>query len=243
MLNAVNLVDGMDGLAAGIVGIASFWLLLANQPMENHFLTWTSSMLLGACLAFLVYNFHPASIFMGDTGALILGMWVGAGSIEGDFTKISGLILAAPIVLLGIPILEVVSSAARRFFGGGGVFQADSKHMHHRLLRLGFRHRSIVLFYYGLTFLLGMLGYLLGPSRFDATGPVSRLADPNMLYGILFVTGGAVLMGYMALVSVERRFENAIREITQKYERGLDIDASLHKLVNEEKPNGPKKPG
>lgn len=234
MLNAINLVDGMDGLAAGIVGIASFWLLMANRPMDNHFLTWTSSLLLGACLAFLVYNFHPASIFMGDTGALTLGLWLGAGSIEGDFTKISGLILAAPIVLLGIPILEVVSSAARRYLGGGGIFQADSKHMHHRLLNLGFRHRSIVLFYYGITFLLGIIGFLLGPSHFDEHGPVSRLADPNMLYGILIVTVGAVFMGYTALVAVERRFENAIREITEKYEKGLNIEESLHKLVDEE---------
>jgi UDP-GlcNAc:undecaprenyl-phosphate/decaprenyl-phosphate GlcNAc-1-phosphate transferase len=212
LMNAINLIDGLDGLAAGITAIAAFWLLLANEPMENRFLTWVSAMLLGSCAAFLVFNFHPAKIFMGDTGALLLGIWLGAGSSEGEFMKLSGLILATPIVLLIVPLIEVVSSALRRFIGGQGVFKADSWHMHHRLLKLGFRHRSIVLFYYCITFLLGMLGYLLAPSGFDAQGaPVPRMADPNMMFGILFVICGTVLMAYRALAAIERRFESVLR--------------------------------
>ncbi len=214
LMNAINLIDGLDGLAAGITAIAAFWLLLANEPMENRFLSWVAAMLVGSCAAFLLFNFHPAKIFMGDTGALLLGLWLGAGSSEGDFMKLSGLILATPIVLLFVPIIEVVSSALRRFLGGQGVFQADSRHMHHRLLKLGFRHRSIVLFYYSITFLLGMLGYLLAPSGFDANGvPISRLANPNMMFGILFVICGTVLMAYRALASIERRFESVVRSL------------------------------
>jgi hypothetical protein len=190
-------------------------------------------MLVGACLAFLVFNFHPASIFMGDTGSLLLGMWVGAGSIEGDFRTISGLILAAPIVLMGIPILEVVSSALRRLLGGGKVFQADSRHMHHRLLRLGFRHRSIVLFYWGITFLLGMLGFLLAPDHFIGNSPVPRISNPRMAYGMLFIIIGSVVMGYRALNAIEGRFEETIRDLTRKYEKGVDIEDRLHELVDE----------
>lgn len=212
LMNAINLMDGLDGLAAGITAIAAFWLMLANAPMENRFLTWTAAMLTGSCAAFLVFNFHPARIFMGDTGALLLGLWLGAGSSEGDFMKLSGLILATPIVLLIVPIIEVVSSALRRFLGGRGVFRADSQHIHHRLLKLGFRHRSIVLFYYGITFLLGMLGYLLAPTSFSDSGePVPRMANPNMMLGILLVIGGTVMMAYLALASIERRFESVLK--------------------------------
>lgn len=225
LMNAINLIDGLDGLAAGVTAIAAFWLILANEPMENRFLTWVSAMLLGSCAAFLVFNFHPAKIFMGDTGALLLGLWLGAGSSEGEFMKLSGLILATPIVLLIVPLIEVVSSALRRFIGGQGVFQADSWHMHHRLLKLGFRHRSIVLFYYCITFLLGMLGYLLAPSGFDAQGvPVPRMADPNMMFGILFVICGTVLMAYRALAAIERRFESVLRSLgTNHVSETLDV--------------------
>ena len=235
LLNAINLIDGLDGLAAGVVAIASFWLMMANRPMENHFLTWTCAMLLGACVAFLLFNFHPATMFMGDTGALIIALWIGAGSIEGDFKTISGLMLATPIVLLGIPILEVISSFGRRLKSRQKIFQADSQHMHHRLLKLGFRHRSIVLFYYGVTFLLGMLGYLIAPAAFNQAGdPIPRISDPKMVYGMLAVIGGGVFLGYSALVSVEKRFEYAILDITKRYEGGKDIDQDLHELVDEE---------
>ena len=131
--------------------------------------------------------------------------------------KLSGLILATPIVLLIIPLIEVISSALRRLVGGHAVFRADSQHMHHRLLRLGFRHRSIVLFYYVITFLLGLLGYLLAPSGFDAKGTlVPRMTNPNMMFGILIVICGTVFMAYAALAAIERRFESLFRELTEK---------------------------
>lgn len=236
LLNAINLIDGLDGLAAGTVAIAAFWLMLANAPMQNQFLTWVAAMLVGSCLAFLVFNFNPATIFMGDTGALLLGFWLGAGSSEGDFMKLSGLILAIPIVLLIVPLLEVFSSTLRRLIGGQGVFRADSKHMHHRLLKLGFRHRNIVLFYYGVTFLLGLMGYLLAPSAFKegTNEPIPRIADPDMMFGILTVIVGGVFMGYMALAAIEKRFETAIAEITERYEGGLDVKEELHDLIDSE---------
>jgi UDP-GlcNAc:undecaprenyl-phosphate GlcNAc-1-phosphate transferase len=241
LLNAINLIDGLDGLAAGTVAIAAFWLLLANGVMENQFLTWVSAMLVGGCLAFLVFNFNPATIFMGDTGALLLGLWLGAGSGEGEFLKLSGLILATPIVLLIVPLLEVFSSTLRRLFGGQGVFKADSKHMHHRLLKLGFRHRNIVLFYYGITTLLGMLGFLLAPGGFTKTvppQPIPRISDPTMMFGILVVIVGGVFLAFLALSAIERRFERAIQEIKERYEGGQDIQRELTELV-EEKETGP----
>lgn len=234
LMNAINLIDGLDGLAAGTVAIASFWLMMSNSTMDSQFLTWVAALLVGSCLAFLVFNFNPATIFMGDTGALLLGFWLGAGSIEGDFMKLSGLILATPIVLLIIPLLEVFSSIFRRFCGGHGLFRADSYHMHHRLLKLGFRHRNIVLFYYGLTFLLGLLGFLLAPSGFTPTlEPIPRISNPNMMFGILVVIGGGVLMGYLALSAIEKRFESAIRELTVRYEGGLDIETNLRDLIDD----------
>jgi hypothetical protein len=137
---------------------------------------------------------------------------LGAGSGEGDFLKLSGLMLATPLVLLVIPLLEVASSTWRRVLGRSGVFKADSNHIHHRLLKLGFRHRSIVLFYYAITFLLGMLSFLLAPSGFgpDRT-PIPRISNPVMMAGMLLVIGGTVLLGYVALNAIEERFEKVLQ--------------------------------
>jgi hypothetical protein len=144
------------------------------------------------------------------------------------------------LILLTLPLVEVVTSTLRRFWGGKKIFEADSRHMHHRLLKLGFRHRSIVLFYYGITLLLGMLGFLLAPAGFSEDNPVPRLADPRMIYGVMFVIGGGVLMGYVALVSIERRFENAVAAITAKYEAGVDVSEPLHELAGDEVIEGTK---
>lgn len=238
IVNAINLVDGLDGLAAGLVAISAAWLVLASTPMQNQTLTWIAAMLAGVCAGFLFFNFHPAKIFMGDTGALVLGFWLGAGSAESGFKTLSGLMLAAPLVLLIVPLLEVFSSTLRRMIGGQGIFQADSHHIHHRLLRLGFGHRQIVLFYYAIAVLLGLMGYLLAPAEFDPVTeqPIPRITtSPSMMYGILLGIVGAVMLGYVALAAIEHRFKEAIENIALKHpDSEEDIQSELSELVSDQ---------
>ncbi|HWB73098.1 MAG TPA: MraY family glycosyltransferase, partial [Egibacteraceae bacterium] len=163
MINAVNLVDGLDGLAAGIVVIAALALFSYVQLSDAWARDLPSSapMLLaavaGACGGFLFHNFHPASIFMGDTGAMLLGLVLGAGGVsaiswtaapnQGDFVAISIPVLV-PALVLAVPFVDTIWTILRRLRSGRAVFSPDKEHLHHRLLEIGNSHRRAVLIMY-----------------------------------------------------------------------------------------------
>jgi UDP-GlcNAc:undecaprenyl-phosphate/decaprenyl-phosphate GlcNAc-1-phosphate transferase len=163
MINAVNLVDGLDGLAAGIVAIAALALFTYVQLAEATTVGLASSSALllaavaGACLGFLVYNFNPASIFMGDTGAMLLGLLLGAAGISaiggtvqpsrGAFAAFS-LPVAVPALVLAVPFADTVWTILRRLRSGRAVFSPDKMHLHHRLLEIGHSQRRAVLVMY-----------------------------------------------------------------------------------------------
>lgn len=155
--NAINLIDGLDGLAAGIVFINASTLfmvyLLSGLVMPAFF----AAALAGACLGFLPYNFYPAKIFMGDTGSLFLGFALAALSV---FTghKASAIIgLLIPIVGLSIPILDTSLAFGRRLLRGDNPFKADKQHIHHWLLRKKISDRNVVLILWGITALLNVM--------------------------------------------------------------------------------------
>ena len=154
--NAINLADGLDGLASGITAIASATLFLVavriHQPGAAIFLIALS----GACLGFLRFNFNPASIFLGDSGSLFLGYILATASVIGVLKSTIFLSLLIPIMILGIPIYDTASVMMRRIRHGDHIFSADKKHLHHRLLNRGFSHRQTVLSIYLACFLLGI---------------------------------------------------------------------------------------
>jgi UDP-GlcNAc:undecaprenyl-phosphate GlcNAc-1-phosphate transferase len=161
--NAVNLVDGLDGLAAGMIAIAAaaFFVYTIRTPStfgDASPATLLSAITVGVCLGFLPWNFHPAKIFMGDSGSLLLGMLLAIATIDGvglnplppsggDIAAIAG-VLVVPLLVLFIPFLDVVLAIARRTWRGQGIGHADKEHIHHRLMDIGHSHRRAVLLMY-----------------------------------------------------------------------------------------------
>lgn len=154
--NIINLIDGLDGLAAGITAIAAFTIFvfaLMKGEVEAAFL---SLVLVGSCLGFLIYNFHPASIFMGDSGALTLGFTLGITSLFALFKSTLVVSLLIPILAAGVPILDTFSAIVRRLRAGQSIASADKGHIHHRLMRAGFGQRATVLIMWGWTAILSL---------------------------------------------------------------------------------------
>ncbi|MGO1834496.1 MAG: MraY family glycosyltransferase [Actinomycetaceae bacterium] len=163
VVNAVNFVDGLDGLAAGmiLIGGGSFFLftyLLTRDASPGNYANVASAVLAalaGACLGFLPHNLHPARIFMGDSGAMFLGLTLAGaaiivtGQIDPAALSTSRALPAfvpilIPVAVLAVPLVEIVTSVVRRVADGRSPFDADAKHLHHRLLRLGHSHRAAV---------------------------------------------------------------------------------------------------
>ncbi len=153
--NALNLIDGLDGLAAGIALISSitiFIIAVLNGRNEAAILT---IILAGATAGFLPYNFNPASIFMGDTGAQLLGFLLAAISIEGAVKSAAAFSIAVPILALGIPIYDTLFAMVRRKINGKPIMQADRGHLHHRLLDMGLTQKQVVMIMYIISAVLG----------------------------------------------------------------------------------------
>jgi UDP-GlcNAc:undecaprenyl-phosphate GlcNAc-1-phosphate transferase len=161
--NAVNLVDGLDGLAAGMIAIAAaaFFVFLIRTPStfgDASAAALLSAITVGVCLGFLPWNFHPAKIFMGDTGSLMLGLLLAVITISGlgrDATPPSGGdivatagVVVVPLLVLFIPLLDVALAVIRRTRHGTGIARADKEHLHHRLMDIGHGHRQAVLLMY-----------------------------------------------------------------------------------------------
>lgn len=161
-VNTVNLIDGLDGLAAGIVVIVCTGLLYLMISRGGSLFILIAVALIAVCLAFLRFNFYPASVFMGDSGSLLLGLMVGVISIAGVVRTQSLVVMLVPLVMAGVPMLDTVSAIIRRLRGHQPVQQADMGHIHHRLFNAGFGQRKSVLILYTCSAVLAFIGCLLG---------------------------------------------------------------------------------
>lgn len=153
--NTVNLIDGLDGLAAGVTAISAVSLMLVAYKLGYKETVVLAGILAGSCLGFLPHNFNPASIFMGDTGALFLGFMLAAMSIEGVIKSAATIALVVPILILGIPIFDTTFAIFRRIANGQHPMQADKGHLHHRLLRRGYSQKKTVLILYSVSLFFG----------------------------------------------------------------------------------------
>jgi UDP-GlcNAc:undecaprenyl-phosphate GlcNAc-1-phosphate transferase len=140
--NLVNLIDGMDALAAGIVAIASAAFALLAVSFGRMEVAAVAAIVCGATLGFLRHNFHPAKIFMGDSGALTLGFVLGALAIEGVLKSAATIALAAPLLVMAVPILDTSFVVLKRLKYRRPPFGADQNHFYHRFLRIGFSQRK-----------------------------------------------------------------------------------------------------
>ena len=165
MTNAINLIDGLDGLASGVTAIAAgtlFFIALRTHEIGAAILLLA---LFGASLAFLRSNFFPAKIFLGDSGSYFLGFILAASSIVGVFKTTLVVALIIPILILGVPIFDTMFAIGRRLSQGKGVLTADNKHIHHMLLRAGFTQREAVLSIYVVSFMLSMVALIMALQR------------------------------------------------------------------------------
>jgi UDP-GlcNAc:undecaprenyl-phosphate GlcNAc-1-phosphate transferase len=149
--NAFNLIDGLDGLAAGSAMISLIALLVVCLLGHNDLVTYLVVVLLGAILGFLPFNFYPASIFMGDSGSLFIGFLLSALAMAAGQEVATSSGIAIPILAFGVPILDVALAVLRRLIRSRPVFRGDTDHIHHKLLRRGLSHRQAVFVLYGVT--------------------------------------------------------------------------------------------
>jgi UDP-GlcNAc:undecaprenyl-phosphate GlcNAc-1-phosphate transferase len=158
VLNAINLIDGIDGLASGISLIVCAVLLIVGIKEQNELVIAISSFLLAGNAAFLWYNFFPAKIFMGETGALFIGLNIAAISTAGSsqFKGITTMTMMIPLAVMAVPLLDVGLAIFRRL-RGGNIFRADKAHIHHTMLAFGFSQKTISIIVYIVTLLFGLI--------------------------------------------------------------------------------------
>ncbi|NLJ78302.1 MAG: undecaprenyl/decaprenyl-phosphate alpha-N-acetylglucosaminyl 1-phosphate transferase [Tissierellia bacterium] len=168
--NTVNLIDGLDGLAAGVTMIASLSFLMVAIRFGYISIIIMSATVAGACLGFLPYNFNPATIFMGDTGALFLGFILSALSIEGVMKSVATIAIVVPILILGVPIFDTTLAIFRRLLSGRSIAEADDGHLHHKLLRMGYSQRKTVIILYIISAIFGLCATLI--ARINSKGAV-----------------------------------------------------------------------
>jgi UDP-GlcNAc:undecaprenyl-phosphate GlcNAc-1-phosphate transferase len=154
--NAINLIDGLDGLAAGVAGIALGTMLIIAYVTGFMPVVLLCTLLLGAVFGFLVLNFYPAKIFMGDTGSMLLGFAIATLSIAG-FKQATLVSFLTPLLIIGVPLSDTFYAIVRRRTNHLPIFAPDKGHLHHRLQALGFSHRSTVLIIYSIAAFFGLL--------------------------------------------------------------------------------------
>ena len=184
MQNTINLLDGIDGLAAGVVGIVAVVLAVAAISKQDESEVIAAAAFAGCCFGFLIFNFHPAKIFMGDSGSHFLGLALGLLSILGVAKVAVGLALAVPILALAVPIADTAWAIIRRRRQGRAISHADSRHIHHQLLDFGMSQRQACLIFYGATAILGALGLMIfGHKRILAVVVVMILVGLSTVAG------------------------------------------------------------
>jgi UDP-GlcNAc:undecaprenyl-phosphate GlcNAc-1-phosphate transferase len=216
--NAFNLIDGIDGLAAGASVFALLSILVFSIAQRSPEISLLSVVLVGAVVGFLRYNFNPATIFLGDSGSLFLGFMAAALSLAGSQKSSTIVAIAIPLVSFGLPVIEVGLSIARRFLGGRPLFRGDRGHIHHMLLQRGLTQRQAVILLYAVCAIFSLFGLmLLNPIR-------------NIGALIFFVLGVVIIFGVQHLRYAEfSELGSQIRRGVSRRRRALAVNARLRR--------------
>lgn len=159
--NAVNLIDGLDGLAVGVSAISSLTMLIVSLFVSEPVVSIILAALTGACLGFMPYNLNPAKIFMGDVGSQLLGFVLSTASIMGLFKLHAIITFFVPLLALALPLADTIFAFFRRILHGQSPFKADKGHFHHRLLAMGLNQKQVVAVLYGISAVLGLMAVLM----------------------------------------------------------------------------------
>ncbi len=193
-INAVNLIDGLDGLAGGVVFFVCLLMVILSVTVGNNFNALYFAALGGAVLGFLRYNFNPASIFLGDGGSYFLGYAIAVLAIKGSVKSQVGALMIMPLLALGVPVLDTIVAPLRRWVKGRRMFQADRGHIHHRLLALGLSSRNVVLVIYGMTLMLCLLAILIATRHNEVAGLILII----LVVGMLLLMSKSGYLEYLA---------------------------------------------
>lgn len=205
LTNAINLVDGMDGLAGGITGFAIFSMGVIAVLQGVPTTALLAMVMFGSVAGFLVFNFPPAKIFMGDSGSLFLGFSLAVLPLMGISKTAAVGTLIIPITLLTIPIIDILSAIIRRIRQGRSIFSADMEHIHHKLLDMGLAERKILLFIYSFSLYLGIV----------AVTSVILPKETNV-YLIIIVWIGSLLAYYFLDFLKSKRTNSSVQKQNKK---------------------------
>lgn len=192
--NAINLIDGLDGLAAGVSGIGFLSILIMGIMDARIIVVSLCVILIGSCAGFLYHNFHPAKIFMGDTGALFLGYSIAIISMLGLFKNVAFFSFIIPIIVIAVPVFDTILAIIRRLLNRQGIATADRKHIHYQLLEMGYSHRTAVLIIYAFSAFFGSMAIIFNSTRLLSS-----------LFIFFFITLGIQLISEIAGITFDKR--------------------------------------
>ncbi|GGE85030.1 glycosyltransferase family 4 protein [Priestia taiwanensis] len=199
--NAINLIDGLDGLAAGVSAIVVLSISGVAWMMGDIFVFSICLILLGSILGFLPYNFNPAKIFMGDTGSLFLGFMIAVLSLLG-FKSMTVISLIVPVIILGVPISDTLFAIIRRLVNKQPVFSPDKSHLHHCLLNLGYSHRQTVLIIYAISAFFALMAMLF--AQVNEVGSIFVIVMLVLAIELLAEKVGLIHKNYRPLLNFVR---------------------------------------
>ncbi|MBU1853368.1 MAG: undecaprenyl/decaprenyl-phosphate alpha-N-acetylglucosaminyl 1-phosphate transferase [Candidatus Omnitrophica bacterium] len=207
LVNAMNFIDGLDGLAAGMTFIICGALSLVSLYLGNHINVFLLTVLAGCVLGFLFFNFPPAKIFMGDSGSMFIGLVLASVALIGlQHKSATAVVLLVPVTVLGIPIYDIFMAVIRRTLKKKSIFKADKKHLHHRLLNTGLKQKEIVLFMCLITLYLGVFSFLF------------VLIPEKYAFILLILLALGLFMGTKTIVFIEKRAK-VIRRLKLKSQK------------------------
>ena len=218
--NAFNLIDGLDGLAAGTSLFSTLTLFAVSSISGKVTVASLALVMAGTILGFLRFNFNPATIFLGDSGSLFLGFMLSALSLAGSEKTPTIVAVALPIVSFGVPLLETSLSVIRRFLSGRPLFSADREHIHHKLLERGLTQRQAVIILYGASALCGLMSlFLLQPGR-------------GIVAVVMFTLGAIIWMGVKRLGYYEFNELGRAAQRTMDQKRIIGNNLALRRAAN-----------
>lgn len=225
--NAVNLIDGLDGLAVGVSSIAAITMLAVALLTGNMTIAVTMAALAGACIGFMPYNLNPAKIFMGDTGSTFLGYMLATVSIMGLFKFYAVISFAVPFLILGLPIFDTANAIIRRVAEGRSPMSPDRGHVHHKLIDMGFNQKQAVAILYAISATLGLTAVVL-----TSSGEVKAIV-------LLLAVLAAILVGACVIYGAEHwaKHPSEHEETTHSEEKADDTvqTAATKDAVQEDK--------
>ncbi|MFT8311600.1 MAG: MraY family glycosyltransferase [Sporolactobacillus sp.] len=200
--NAINLIDGLDGLAVGVSSIVLLTIAGLSLTEGNFFVFTVSAILLGSTLGFLPYNFHPAKIFMGDTGSYFLGYIISVLALLG-FKNVTLFSLVVPIILLAVPISDTLFAIIRRLVNRKPLTAPDKSHLHHCLLRYGFTQSQTVVLIYGMSAMFALAAILFSTSTL--LGSLLIIVSVMLVIELVVEGVGLVSANYKPLLNTYKR--------------------------------------